>query len=95
VVIAEDKMARGDVECRGGQCRGVSELAAGCSGGLTAVLGDHMGLVLGGEVAATLGDLRMFTLRGEGAGWWVGRRDGGASMHHDAKSSWREVIALS
>jgi hypothetical protein len=35
---------------------GVSEVAAGCGGGLTAVLGDHMGLVLGDEVATTLGD---------------------------------------
>jgi hypothetical protein len=37
----------------------VSELAAG---GLTAVLGDNMGLELGGEVATTLGDSCKFTL---------------------------------
>ncbi len=54
-----------------------------------------MRLVLSDEVATTLGDLRKFTLGGEGAGRWVGRRDGGASVHHDSKISWREVIALS
>ncbi len=47
---------------------GVSEVVAGCGGGITAVLGDHVGLVLGGEVATTLGDSRKFTLGGEGAG---------------------------
>ncbi len=36
---------------------GVSEIATGCGGGLTAVLGDHVGLALGGEVATTLGAL--------------------------------------
>jgi hypothetical protein len=65
----------------------VSEVAAGCSGGLTAVLGDHMGLVLGGEVMTTLGDLHQFTIGGEGAGRWVGCRDGGASARHDSKIS--------
>jgi hypothetical protein len=66
---------------------GVSEVTAGCGRGLTAVLGDHMGLVLGGEVATTLGELRKFTLGDVGAGWWVGGRDGGASAHHDSKIS--------
>jgi hypothetical protein len=37
---------------------GVSEVTAVCRGGLTAVLGDHVGLVLGGEVATILGELR-------------------------------------
>jgi hypothetical protein len=44
---------------------GVSEVAASCGGGLTAVLGDHVGLVLSGEGATTLGDSREFTLGGE------------------------------
>ncbi len=61
----------------------MSEVTAGCSGGLTAVLGDHGGLVLGGEVATTLGELREFTLGDAGAGQWVGCRDGRASAHHD------------
>ncbi len=52
----------------GADAIGVSKVAAGCGGGLTAVLGDHVGLVLGGEVATILGDLRKFTLGGEGAG---------------------------
>jgi hypothetical protein len=47
---------------------GVSEVAADCGGGLTAVVGDQVGLVLGGEVATTLEDLREFTLGDEGAG---------------------------
>jgi hypothetical protein len=66
---------------------GVSEVAAGCSGGLTAVLGDHMGLVLGCEVTTTLRDLHKFTIGGKGAGRWVGRRNGGASARHDSKIS--------
>ncbi len=45
----------------GADAAGVSEVAAGCGGGLTAVLGDHVGLVLGGDVMTTLGDLREFT----------------------------------
>ncbi len=65
----------------------VSEVVAGCSGGLTAVLGDHVGLVLGGEVATTLGELLAFTLGDAGAGWWISRRDGGASACHDSKIS--------
>jgi hypothetical protein len=52
----------------GADAVGVSKVAAGCGGGLTAVLGDHVGLVLGGEVATTLGDLHKFTLGGQGAG---------------------------
>ncbi len=66
---------------------GVSVVMAGCGGGITAVLGDHVGLVLGGEVATTLGELRKFTLGDTGAGQWVGGRDGGASVHHDSKIS--------
>jgi hypothetical protein len=53
----------------GADAEGVREVAAGCGGGLIAVLGDHMGPGLGGEVATTLGDSREFTLGGEGAGW--------------------------
>jgi hypothetical protein len=81
----------------GVDAKGVSEVTAGCGGALTAVLGDHLGLVLSGEVTTTLGDSREFTLGGEGVGWLVGqrRRDGGASACHDSKISWREVIALS
>jgi hypothetical protein len=71
----------------GADTAGVNEVMAGCGGGLTAVLGDHVGLVLSGKVATTLGDLRDFTLGGEGAGRLVGRRDGGASAHHDSKIS--------
>jgi hypothetical protein len=71
----------------GADSAGVSEVTAGCSRGLTAVLGDHVGLVIGGEVATTLGESREFTLGDAGAGRWVGRRDGGASVHHDSKIS--------
>jgi hypothetical protein len=71
----------------GADAAGVSEVTAGCGGGLTAVLGDHVGLVLGGEVATTLGDLHRFTLGGEGARRQVGLRDGGASACHDSKIS--------
>ncbi len=71
----------------GADAAGVSEIATCCGGGLTTVLEDHMGLVLSGEVATTLGDSREFTLGGEGAGQWVGRRDGGASLYHDSKIS--------
>ncbi len=66
---------------------GVSEVTAGCSGGLPAVLEDHVGLVLGDEVTTTLEELREFTLGDVGAGQWVGCRDGGASAHHDSKIS--------
>jgi hypothetical protein len=66
---------------------GVSEVAAGCGEGLTAVLGDHVGLVLGGEVATNVGDSREFTLGDSGAGRWIGCRDGGASTRHDSKIS--------
>jgi hypothetical protein len=66
---------------------GVSEILAACSGGLTAVLGDHVGLVLGGEGATTLGESRKLTLGRAGAGQWVGRRDEGASARHDSKIS--------
>ncbi len=55
---------------------GVSEVTVGCGGGLTTVLGDHVGLVLGGEVATTLGESREFTPGGAGAGRWVGCRVG-------------------
>ncbi len=65
----------------------MSEVTAGYGGGLTAVLGDHVGLVLGGEVATTCGDSPKFTLGYAGAGRWVGRRDGGASARHDSKIS--------
>ncbi len=66
---------------------GVSEVMAGCGGGLTAVLEDHVGLVLSGEVATTLGELRAFTLGEAGAGRWVAHRDGGASKRRDSKIS--------
>jgi hypothetical protein len=52
----------------GADAAGVSEIAAGCGGGLATVLGDHVGLVLSGEVATTLGDLCDFTFGGEGDG---------------------------
>ncbi len=51
----------------GADAKGVREVAAGCGGGLIAVLGDHVGTGLGGEVATTCGDLCEFTLGGEGA----------------------------
>jgi hypothetical protein len=64
--------------------RGVSEVMVACSGGLKAVLGASVGVVLGGEGEATLG---VFTLGLAGAGQRVGRRDGGAVKHHDSKIS--------
>jgi hypothetical protein len=66
---------------------GVSEVMAACSGGLKAVLGDSVGLVLSGEGATTLGELRKFTLGLAREGQWFSRRDGGASVHHDSKIS--------
>jgi hypothetical protein len=86
VVITKDKPTRGDVKCRGSDT-GVSEVAAGCGGGLTAVLGDHMGLVLSGEVVTTLGELCEFTLGYAGARQWVGHRNGRASARHDSEIS--------
>jgi hypothetical protein len=67
--------------------RGVSEVTTACGGGLKAVLGASMGLVLGGEGETTLGDLREFTLGLAGAGQWFSNRDRGASKHHDSKIS--------
>jgi hypothetical protein len=52
----------------GTDAEGVSKVTAGCGGGLTTVLEDPVGLVLGGEVATILGDSREFILGGEGAG---------------------------
>jgi hypothetical protein len=71
----------------GADSAGVSEVMAGCAGCLTAVLGYHVGLELGGEGVTTHGELRAFTLGDAGAGRWVGRRDGGASVGHDSKIS--------
>jgi hypothetical protein len=79
----------------GADSAGVSEVMAGYSGSLTAVLEDHLGPVLSGEVATTLGESCTFTLGDVGAGWWVGRRDGGASARHDSKISHSKAIALS
>ncbi len=52
----------------GAGAKGVREVAAGCSGGLIAVLGDHVGPGLGGKVATTLGDLCKLNLGGKRAG---------------------------
>jgi hypothetical protein len=71
----------------GADSTGVSEGTAGCSGGLTAVLGNHVGPVLGGEIMTTLGELHAFTLGDAGAGQWIGCRNGGASARHDSKIS--------
>jgi hypothetical protein len=86
MVIAKDKTA-GVTWNVGAEGTGVSEVTASCGGGLTAVLGDHMGLVLGGEIATNIGEMCTFTLGDAGAGRRVGRRDGGASAHHDSKIS--------
>ncbi len=51
---------------------GVSEVTAACGVGLEAVLGDHMGLVLGGKGATTFGESCTFTLGLAVAGWWFG-----------------------
>jgi hypothetical protein len=68
MVITKDQMV-GGVWNVGADDTGVGEVMASCSGGgLTAVRGDHMGLVLGGEVATILGELRAFTLGDAGAG---------------------------
>ncbi len=63
----------------------MSKVTADCGGGLKAVLGDHVGLVLGGEGVTTLGKLHKYTLGLVGAKQWFGRRDGGASPRHDSK----------
>ncbi len=69
----------------GADSAGVSEVTAACSGGLEAVLGDHVGLVLGDEGATTLEASCAFTLGLAGARQWFGHRDGGASTCHDSK----------
>ncbi len=71
----------------GADGRGVSEVMAACGGGLKAVLGDSVGLVLGGEGETTLGELHEFTLGFAGEGQWFSCRDGGASVCHDSKIS--------
>jgi hypothetical protein len=71
----------------GADSTGVSEVTAACGGGLQVVLGDHLGFVLGGEGATTLGESREVTLGLAGAGWWFDRRDEGASTCHDSKTS--------
>jgi hypothetical protein len=58
-----------------------------CSGGLKAVLGAIMGLILSGEGETTLGESRKFTLGLARAGQGVSRRDGGTSKRHDSKIS--------
>jgi hypothetical protein len=84
MVITKDKM--GGVRWNvGADGAGVREVMAACSGGLQAVLGDHMGFVPGGEGATTLGELRKVTLGLVGAGRWFGHKDGGASGRHDSK----------
>ncbi len=65
----------------------MSKVTADCGGGLKAVLGASMGLVLGGEGETTLEELREFTYGLVGAGRWFSRRDGGASKRHDSKIS--------
>ena len=71
----------------GADGRGVSEVTVARGGGLKAMLGASMGLVLGGEGEPILGELRKFTLGLVGAGQRVGCRDGGASKNHDSKIS--------
>ncbi len=71
----------------GADGRGVSEFTAACGGGLKAVLGASVGLVLTGEGATTLGELREFTLGLAGAGQRFSCRDWGAREHHDSKIS--------
>ncbi len=51
------------------------------------MLGDHVGFVPGGEGATTLGESREVILGVAGARLWLGRKDGGASSHHDSKIS--------
>ncbi len=63
----------------GADDRGVGEVKVAHGEGLKALLGASMGVVLGGEGEATLGDSRVFTLGLAGAVCRVGRRDGGAS----------------
>jgi hypothetical protein len=71
----------------GADGNGVSEVKAACGGGLKAVLGDHMGPVLGGKGSTTLEKLHADTLGHVGAERWFSRRDGGASECHDLKIS--------
>ncbi len=53
--ISKVKTARGSLECRG-RWQGVSEVTVAHGGELKAVLGASMGLVIGGEGEATLGE---------------------------------------
>jgi hypothetical protein len=73
-----------NVEANG---RGVSEVTAAGSGGLKAVLGASVGLVLGGEGETTLGESCQFTLGLAGARQCFSRKDGGVSKCHDSKIS--------
>ncbi len=82
------KLRQQGVACNVGvDSRGVSEVTVVRDGGLKAVLGASVGLVLGGEGETNLGELHKFTLGLAGAGWRVGHRDGGASKRHDSKIS--------
>jgi hypothetical protein len=67
--------------------RGMSEVKVAHGGGLKAVLEASVGVILGGEGKATLGESCVFTLGLMGAGRRVGWRDGGASKCHKSKIS--------
>jgi hypothetical protein len=67
--------------------RGVSEVKVAYSGGLKAVLGASMRVILSGEGEATLGDSHVYTLGIAREGWQNGQRDGGASKCHESKIS--------
>jgi hypothetical protein len=67
MVTAKNKR-RGVTWNVGANGAGVREVKAACGEGLQAVLGDHVGLVLGGERATTLGEFPPFLLGLTGAG---------------------------
>jgi hypothetical protein len=77
-VVARNLRAEGSRE---------SVVKVACGGGLQDVLGASMGVILGREGEATLGDAHVFTLGLVGVGRWVNWRDGGASRCHNSKIS--------
>jgi hypothetical protein len=70
-----------------GDSKGVSEVTAACGGGLQAVLGDRLGLVLGGEGVTNLWRIAQVHFGLVRARQWCSHRDGGASARHDSKIS--------
>ena len=66
---------------------------AGLGGGLQAGLAEIGRAGVGGDGNTTLGVSCVGTFGQPGIGCWGGRREGGASRHHDSKMTRRLVMA--